>query len=246
MSLRLELDVGNTALKWRLCQEDRRIAGGREPTRDVAALPLAGVSEVWVASVAGEQVNTALSNEFAALGVTAVFARSQQRCGGVQNSYSDVSRMGVDRWLAMVAAFRQAEHKPVLVVDAGTALTIDVVAGSGHHLGGYILPGAPLMVRSLGLATDRVKVDRVSAGVLSPGRDTGECVLNGCALAQVGAIKQAVTEAQSALEEVPTIIVTGGDGQGLCELGGDAARDWVYVEDLVLDGLAPVLLAAEG
>lgn len=240
----LELDVGNTALKWRLCEDERRISGGRVPNKSVADLPFDGVTEAWVGSVAGEQFNRTLRDELAAQGVTARFASSQQRCGRVQNSYADVSRMGVDRWLAMVAAYYRAGQRAVVVVDAGTALTIDIVAGDGQHLGGYILPGAPLMVRSLGLATDRVKVEVSSTNDLSPGRNTGACVANGCALAQLGAIKQAVSEAQAELRGSPAVMVTGGDGHGLWELGRSESTEWEYVEELVLDGLAPVVRAS--
>lgn len=243
MSRVMELDIGNSALKWRLSEGGVPLSRGRDLSRTVEGLPLENVDEVRVASVAGDIFNLALEEVLVARGIRVRVAKSQRRCGAVQNSYRDVSKMGVDRWLAMVAAYRHVGERAVLVVDAGTALTVDLVAADGRHAGGYIIPGASLMIRSLGLGTDRVRVETPSTIELAPGQSTGECVYNGSALAQLGALTVALTQAEILLSERPRVAVTGGDGLRLCDLGRQDGRDWDYVEELVLDGLAPVLAA---
>ena len=77
-----------------------------------------------------------------------VFHWAEPHRGGLVNAYTETDRMGADRWHAMYAAW-QADAGGFAVVDAGSAITIDYVADSGKHLGGYILPGKQMMLRSL-------------------------------------------------------------------------------------------------
>ncbi|MCP3690402.1 MAG: type III pantothenate kinase, partial [Gammaproteobacteria bacterium] len=65
---------------------------------------------------------------------------AQQRCGSVVNGYSSPESMGVDRWLALLGAADVEQHDAI-VVDAGSAITVDLLRGDGQHLGGAILPG---------------------------------------------------------------------------------------------------------
>src|SRR5690606_18957451 len=77
------------------------------------------------------------------LGVKVSVAAPAQQLGGVVNGYSDFSRLGMDRWLAMVGAFDLCGCACV-VLDLGTATTVDLVSGEGVHIGGYITPGLGL------------------------------------------------------------------------------------------------------
>jgi type III pantothenate kinase len=137
--------------------------------------------------------------------------------------------MGVDRWLAMLAAWQRL-HAAVCVVDAGSALTIDLVDSSGQHSGGYIIPGSFLMERALLLDTGRVRfAEQVEYG-LAPGVSTAQAVRHGIALAQVGAVGLAIDRADQPMQ----LVFTGGGAQQLRDLLG---RDGELVPELVFDGL---------
>jgi len=237
----LQLDVGNSGAKWRLVKADGSVAGrGRYQTDDVASRDaLLGCSQspaqIWVASVAGAEKNAELAGLLRERwGIEPWFARSEPQTGDLVNSYSDPARMGVDRWLAMLAA--RARHQGSLcVVDAGSALTIDLVAADGRHEGGYIIPGAQLMERALLLDTDRVRFAEEPDYAITPGHSTAHAVRHGIALAQVGALLLALDSAVARSSgEVPQLLFCGGGGEILQSL---VARGGVLVPDLVFEGL---------
>jgi type III pantothenate kinase len=127
----------------------------------------------------------------------------------LKNAYATPSNMGVDRWLAMIAASDGGKHA-CLVVDAGTALTLDWVAPTGEHLGGYILPGLNQQLTALLGSTERVFAGRWSDSTgLVPGKDTSECVLNGL-LTQMCAFI-AAQAAQAAHQGIKRLVLTGGE-----------------------------------
>ncbi|MEQ8952723.1 MAG: type III pantothenate kinase, partial [Gammaproteobacteria bacterium] len=164
-------------------------------------------------------------------------AQVTQSFGPVRNQYADVSRLGVDRWLAMVAAY-QRSGSACMIVDAGTALTVDVLNDDGLHLGGYILPGLELMRSSLEQHT-AIRLGDLQQGLsLAPGNSTNEAVGNGVNAAVVGAIRQALARLSGENDTVK-LYVSGGDAPVLRPLL--AAVPGLHVEevqDLVFEGLA--------
>ena len=91
-------------------------------------------------------------------GIAPEFARTARFAAGVTCGYEDPSRLGVDRWLAMLAA-RQLSNRPFIVFGLGTAGTADFVDGDGVHKGGFIVPGLRLMTEALFAGTADVHVD---------------------------------------------------------------------------------------
>lgn len=232
----LQLDIGNTRVKWRLVDGADIVDGGaivRGDGLDVPSLKRAP-EQVWVASVAGERLESLLKKEFS--GQDVWFARSDKQACGVRNSYTQPERMGVDRWLAMLAAWNQAEGA-VCVVDAGSALTIDFVSGEGVHLGGYILPGLESMERALLSDTDRVRFADAPRDSLTPGQSTEQAVYNGLLLSQAGAVALALDQQG---HHSDAVYFSGGNGEVL-QTALDRGGRWA--PELVLDGLA--LLAQE-
>ena len=218
----LLLDVGNTAIKWRLADAD----GLRDPS-GVAATGASLCESVktheWnaivLSSVAGEVADTALLTALKTVRSVPVWqARAESSCSGLVSCYAQPARMGVDRWLAMLGA-RQASAGPLCVIDAGTAITLDLVAAQGRHEGGYILPGADLMRRALTADTGRIQVDALDAPTLSPGSDTQTCVNAGGWRAVIGAV-------QSVLADYPEhrALLTGGLAPVLLEMGLSATH----------------------
>src|SRR5690625_4421164 len=145
----LEIDMGNSRIKWRCRGESGNLARGvvsdsyQHLAAEWTALP---IRRVWVASVRGEAHNEAFRQWCRTnLQLEAEFARSARHAAGVTNSYANPGLMGVDRWLAMLAAFAHTGDSCV-VVQAGSALTADLLSASGEHLGGYIGPGLTMKI----------------------------------------------------------------------------------------------------
>lgn len=246
----LELDAGNSRIKWRhLNQESGTvIAEGLADSPEallassaVAARPdMARMCSVRAAA-AMEVVRDWVASNW---GLELQVATVTRSCGGVTNQYQDVTRMGADRWLAMIAAFN-ASAGPCLVIDAGTALTLDLVDATGLHLGGYILPGRRLMLSSLEASTMIRLQSQVAAGV-EPGNDTETAVINGILASQLALIESAAASLGS--QRTPaTLFLTGGDAALLSSQ--PSSCELQLRPSLVLDGLAfvcPIALSSPG
>jgi type III pantothenate kinase len=155
---------------------------------------------------------------------------------GVSNGYEDYARLGLDRWLAVVAAFNLAQ-KACLVLDLGTAVTSDFVDASGQHRGGFICPGLPLMRSQLQLHTRRIRYSLVADALTSgwlPGRTTVDAVERGCALMLRSFAVGQVELAQEYFGKDFVVFVTGGDAP----LIEDVIAECRLVPDLVFAGLA--------
>ncbi|MEM1112089.1 MAG: type III pantothenate kinase [Pseudomonadota bacterium] len=232
----LQIDVGNSAAKWRLIVDNGVQSRGTYLVDDAESQQAlldcsAALDQIWIASVASPAIESRLAVTLEQRwNKKPWFARTQSTSCGLTNSYSEPGRMGVDRWLAMLAAWRDAGER-VCVVDAGSALTIDLVAADGQHEGGFIIPGASLMERALFLDTDRVRFAEDVGFGLAPGRSTAEAVRHGISLAQAGAVRLAL--ARSA-EPAPQLVYSGGGGQLLMALADEGGE---YRGDLVFEGL---------
>ena len=238
----LQLDVGNSAAKWRLVCEGDVLARGAADLDEIASLPAAlpatkSPHAIWISSVASAAANTQLQETLSSsLKVSPWFAETQAQTCSLVNSYAEPRKMGVDRWLAMLGAQARFPGRALLVVDVGSAMTLDLVAEDGRHEGGYIIPGPMLMERALLLDTDRVRFDEDIDYRLAPGRSTAEAVRHGIALAQVGAVQAVADHNQRKL------VLTGGGATVLSQLLGGSGE---LIPDLVIEGLA-VMAAAEG
>jgi type III pantothenate kinase len=245
----LELDLGNTCAKWRIVTDRAEIAA--QGVADIADWLAGQFPEVWrldaerarIASVLAPSIENELVAKIQSeLSLTVQLARSTANCCGVTNAYTNPERLGVDRWLALIAAYKSCGHA-VMVVDAGTALTIDAVDDAGHHIGGYIIPGIRLMEHALSNGTDRVRYESGQAiASVTLGRDTRDCVQHGVVAALVGAIIVASEQFKAAVGKPPLIYITGGSSALLNEcLQNISALDIRVEADLVLNGLRWVL-----
>ncbi|UTA47438.1 type III pantothenate kinase [Simiduia sp. 21SJ11W-1] len=232
----VDVDCGNTRIKWRLAGQVQSHAVSWQEFEaagcQILSLPKEGVRRIRLASVASKsaQLQAALG---AAFGVEVERAIVQSGSAGLECGYLKPSTLGVDRWLAALAAHHHWPGKPLLIVDAGTALTVDVVQG-GRFEGGFIGPGLGMMRAALYGGTAAVKVASLQAGMpASPGSSTEAAVSGALLLMAVGLVK----EAQSRFAAGAQLVFTGGDGRAL--QAAFAGAD--YVPDLVLDGLAVAL-----
>ena len=242
----LDVDMGNTRLKWRLRDQGTVVAQGfvaiEDPLdllADKVQLQRNLISAVLVASVVGERLEQRfLDWSVRYFNLRPEFARSSANCGAVFNGYRDPKTLGVDRWLAINAAFR-CVGGACIVVSCGTAVTLDLVAREGRHLGGFIAPGLNLLVDSLASGTRQIKLDKIIPVLdLSPGVSTSDAVYSACAVMLTGLVNNAVQQlCRLEQNNEYELIFTGGEAIKLLPFYPQAR----LVPDLVLDGLACVL-----
>ena len=227
----LLIDQGNTAIKWRMADASGLSTEGGvvESAEGLSACLKALVwGAVGLSSVGSDETRSALAHTLLAMSAAPVFTASSERaCLGLRNSYAEPELMGVDRWLAMLAV-RDGGEGAFCVIDAGTAVTVDIVTAEGQHEGGYIFPGPELMRRALISDTGRIRADAGLAPDLAPGQSTIDCV-------NAGVWRAACACVQSVMTDYPEhhAILTGGGAAGLLALG--VAAD--FRPDLVLQGL---------
>ena len=243
----LLVDVGNSRVKWARCE--RGVPGAQQAAdhaawtaNDWRAALFAGaaVERVVAASVAGGASLVALDEAArAATGHGIERVTTQRAAAGVVNGYADPGLLGVDRWLAAIAAYRHAGGACV-VADIGTAATVDVVAADGRHRGGYIVPGPRLMVASLLHGTS----DLASFHATSPpgagpvfADNTRDAIERGCRVALAAWVGRCVADAGKLLGTAPRLLLTGG---ALPEVLPYLEARGEEVPDLVLRGLAVV------
>ena len=235
----LELDVGNSRIKWRRMSADRSETLSRGINLDedefFAEQGNYGVpSRFLMGSVADKRLTKRISKwSETQWSISPLEAQVRRVCGGVKINYADVTRLGVDRWLAMLGAFERSKG-PCIVIDSGTAFTLDILNEDGMHLGGYILPGLWLMKESLTCKTGI----RLEAKTLEPcldlGNSTDEAVVNGGLAALVALIEKKMEELSKSGCD-PKVYLTGGDADFFVR-----QMDFPALEldmDLVLDGL---------
>lgn len=228
---RLLLDVGNSRVKWAL-------AGAIDDMRplDHDGDPAAAFARILdacgpVDALAYVDVTGRLAAGLPA-GLDARRLEATVAACGVTNAYPEPGRLGADRWAALIGAHAAVEGA-ACIIDAGTALTADVLGADGRHIGGWIAPG--LRLGAVALTRDT----RLSAG---PGRvdgtalatDTASAIAAGTRAAALGFIERAWVEAERALGGRPALVITGGDARTLGTGFGGA----VVIENLVLRGLA--------
>ena len=243
----LLIDIGNSRIKWASMRRQRRGAI-QSAARPEAAQWHAFAAEHWaqltapqktvIANVAGTELAatiTAWMQEHWQMQPHFVIAGAEAH--GVRNGYCVPERLGVDRWAALLAA-RQRWRGAICIVDAGTAVTIDVLAADGQHLGGLIMPGVELMRRSL---TERSEGIRVAAAAPAHGditllaRDTHDGISGGTLYAAVAAVDRVTRDVAAELGEPLTLVISGGDAEKLLPL---LAGAYHHAPELVVDGLA--------
>ncbi len=233
-------DIGNTRIKWLLWEQGQVRRRGERQHRDVDPRQLGPQlwgqlerpAQVWIANVAGPELAAALSAWIAgAWSLEARFVHTEAAGFGVRCAYAVPSRLGVDRWVAMIGA-RALTRQACCVVDCGTAITIDALSSAGEHLGGVIFPGARLMREALYRDTRQIPVEAGTVTLF--GRDTMDGVWGGTAYAVAAAIDRITRQMAAEMGESTCRLLTGGDAEVLRPyLEGDYRLE----PDLIFQGL---------
>ncbi len=239
------LDIGNTRVKWGLHPGDLPVAGrflaeGAMASGTPGALdalpdawtPWGRPDQIVACSVAGAAADAALDGIGSRLSLPVRRIRPVAEAAGVHNLYGHPASLGADRWAALAGA-RARTRGAALVVDAGTAMTVDALAADGRFLGGLIVPGYDLMCASLARGTARLPV---AAGRFDPfPRSTDDAIVTGALQAMAGAVARTRDAMVAAGEAEPQLLLTGGCAPLLREPLSACAP--VEVPSLVLEGL---------
>lgn len=241
--MKILLDAGNSRIKWAVLEAGRLTETGElQGDAPFEALAERGEApeEVWLASVRDDAFNAGLSDSVARAWpeVPLKVARTRSESHGVVCAYPEPAQMGVDRWLALLAA-RDIGPEPTCVVDAGSAVTLDALDELGRHLGGLILPGMSMARRMIHERTARVRVEES----FRPGwwaDNTSDALNSGTHWAIVSLIDRFVQATERRLSADCRLLLTGGDAPAIMgSLNGRGRHE----PHLVLQGLA---LVAEG
>jgi type III pantothenate kinase len=255
--MKLLIDLGNSRLKSALwdgaqCQRGPTLSHAAGADSGAAAVLPTEVdfstlwkdiptpTAVWVASVAATALEHALTRSLGErFGVPVRYARSPAMACGVRNAYSAPARLGIDRFLGLVAAHRDTPG-PAIVASCGTALTLDALGSDGHHLGGLIAPAPPLMRQALLERTARLG-ELAAAPIADFADTTAAAVESGTWLAAVALVERFSGRAEAVFGVRPELILTGG---GAKRLGALLELPHRIDPDLVLRGLARFAEAA--
>lgn len=241
----LAIDAGNSRLKWGVFDIDGelRAHGMCLNTEFGSEAPIAwrACKRAVVSNVAGEVIAEKLNVVLRPLDIPIRWVVASAQACGVSNSYTTPQQLGTDRWAALIAAW-QHYRAPCIVVNAGTALTVDAlgvdkIAGHGIFLGGLIVPGFNLMQMSL--THDTAGIRALPGTSQNFPTNTGDALYSGALSAMVGAVESMIIKLQQREGQLPRCVLSGGDATLLAEALKDSelANNVVIADNLVLQGL---------
>lgn len=207
--MKLLIDAGNTRIKWSFVKGNDSLSGGTLLIERASELSqhltdIANVKQIWVSNVAGDEVAEHIRNISVYGSCQLHFIVAGARQCGVSNGYANPEQLGSDRWAALIAAWHLTSQE-CLVVNCGTATTVDTLTKQGDFIGGLILPGMDLMKRSLVAATAQLEAGQ---GNYAPfPLNTADAIFSGAIQASCGAIQR-----QHSLlnDSVAPIVMSGG------------------------------------
>lgn len=240
MQVDVVVDVGNTRLKWGRCAPDQIAALAPLPHDDEAAwerqwqawaIPS---SFQWVLSGVAPARRERLAAWLRQRGVTpAVLDHYQQL--PLEVLVDEPGKVGLDRLLNAVAAnsVRQPEHGAILI-DAGTAVTVDYLDAGGVFRGGAIFPGLLLMAKALHHSTALLPLVEIDTVVAPPGRNTTEAIKTGVLHAIVGGIEKLANQMSEHVAPRCEVFCTGGDAPLVASALAIEPRVW---PEMTLEGI---------
>ena len=242
----LALDLGNTRLKW--AQYDaaqpgaRLLAHGAEFLENIDKLAdgpwatLPSPQTMLGCVVAGDAVKRRVEEQLELWDVAIHWVVAGESEAGLTNGYDFPTRLGADRWVAMVGAWHrmlsQGPARPIVVVMVGTAVTVEAIDASGRFLGGLILPGHGIMLRALESGTAGLHVP--TGEVRDFPTNTSDALTSGGTYAIAGAMERMVHQLRRHCGVEPKCFMTGGAGW---KMAPSLSLPFELVDNLIFDGL---------
>ena len=248
----LAIDIGNTRLKWALYAQPQPgaalLAQGAEFLENIdrladdswAGLPVP--TAMLGCAVAGDAIKRRVEEQMELWEVAAQWVVPSEAEAGVRNGYDYPSRLGADRWVAMIGAWQRVLARgpahPMVVVMVGTAVTVEAVDRNGNFLGGLILPGHGIMLRALESGTAGL---HVPTGEVRPfPTNTSDALTSGGTYAIAGAVERMVQHLRSHCGADPVCFMTGGAGW---KMAPSMSVQFELVDNLIFDGLLEIAAA---
>ena len=251
MSL-LALDVGNTRLKWALYDTPQPsatvLAQGAEFLENIDKLAdgawseLPEPSQILGCIVAGDAIRRSVSAQLEPWDASPQWVVASSAECGVTNGYDHPTRLGADRWIAMIGArqrvLARGDSKPIVVVMVGTAVTVEAIDADGKFLGGFIIPGHGIMLRALESGTAGLHVP--TGEVVDFPTNTSDALTSGGTFAIAGAVERMIQHVTKHCSASPVCIMTGGAGW---KMAPSMSVPFELVESLIFDGLLEIAKA---
>lgn len=242
----LALDIGNTRLKWAQYAAPRPdaplLAQGAEFLENIDKLSdgawrgLPPPHHILGCVVAADAIKRRLQEQMELWDVSPQWVVASEAEAGLRNGYDHPTRLGADRWVAMIGAYHrmlaQGPARPMVVVMVGTAVTVEAVDASGKFLGGLILPGHGIMLRALESGTAGLHVP--TGEVREFPTNTSDALTSGGTFAIAGAVERMVQHVRRHCGDEPLCIMTGGAGW---KMAPSMSVPFELVENLIFDGL---------
>ena len=242
----LAIDVGNTRLKWTLYERPEPgapvLAHGAEFLEQIDRLgegawsalpePLSMLGCI----VAGQAVKHRVQEQMEGWSVEPRWVVASDAEAGLSNGYDYPSRLGADRWVAMIGArhhmLRHGPARPIILVMVGTAVTVEAIDAEGRFLGGLILPGHGIMLRALESGTAGLHVP--TGDVVAFPTNTSDALTSGGTFAIAGACERMFQHLGERCGQEPLCLMTGGAGWKMLPT---MTRRFELIESLIFDGL---------
>jgi type III pantothenate kinase len=242
----LAIDVGNTRLKWALYEAPRTgsalIAHGAEFLENIDKLadgPWAALTPPTAmlgCIVAGDAARRRVEEQMELWDVPPRWVVASEAEAGLTNGYDFPTRLGADRWVAMIGAWHrmraQGPARPIVVAMVGTAVTVEAIDAGGRFLGGLILPGHGIMLRALESGTAGLHVP--TGEVREFPTNTSDALTSGGTYAIAGAMDRMVQHLRRHCGSEPTCFMTGGAGW---KMAPSLSTPFELVDNLIFDGL---------
>ena len=238
--MHLYIDLGNTCLKWQLANHTSiHITGIGELEKFKTFIDEHNIEKCFISCSLGSHRQQTLASVQAILphNILLQHPTVQETMLGLTHSYLDATQLGIDRWLAMLAVWH-TERQPSLIIDSGSALTLDAIDNNGQHLGGYILPGIAMHYTNLASVLPAATNTAINHNAWQTdfGHTTYECIENGMHSLYLNFLQHQIDKFSQGYCQ-SRVYITGGNGKFLAK-----KLQLDYAQNLVLDGLKTYFL----
>ena len=245
----LALDVGNTRLKWAsfdapspgaaLLAQGAEFLDNIEKLADGPWSDLAAPTSMLGCMVASDAVKHRVQAQMELWDVSPLWVVASAFEAGLTNGYDHPSRLGPDRWVAMIGAWHRMQamgaSRPIVVAMVGTAVTVEAIDAKGKFLGGYILPGHGIMLRALESGTAGL---HVPTGEVRPfPTNTSDALTSGGTYAIAGAMERMVQHVHQHCGAEPWCVMAGGAGW---KMAPSLSVKFELVDNLIFEGLLEI------